>query len=180
MQTFSDDILWDSFRQGNKNALAALFERFYPQLYNYAKKISANHSLIEDAIQDLFIEIWNQRSPGILVSVQAYLLKALRYKLIRMLNNRHDMSDILTEVPFEISHENFLINKEEELAYLKLLCSEMEKLPPRQREIIFLRFYQSLSYEEICAVMGIEYQVARNQLSAGIKKLRSLLKTPTY
>ncbi len=51
----------------------------------------------------------------------------------------------------------------------------MDKLSARQREIIYLRFYHNMSYEEISDVMQINYQVCRNLLSQAIKSLRKLL-----
>lgn len=178
MQTHSDDILWDSFRQGNKNALAVLFKRYYSVLYQYGIKMAQDAELVNDSLQDLFIEIWQQRQPVPLVSVQAYLIKALRYKLLRTLKQNRALSPMGEEVGFEMSHEHFLIRGEEEKAQVNTLTDLLQSLSTRQREIVFLRYYQSLSYREICDIMQIEYQVARNQLSIAIKKLRVLVKLP--
>lgn len=176
MQAHSDDILWDSFRQGNKNALAVLFERYYEVLFQYGIKVCRDTELVNDSLQDLFIDIWQQRQPAPLISLQAYLIKALRYKLIRAV--KKDRSTPLDPhyVPFEMSHEHFLIQSEQDNANVEALTQQLNQLSPRQREIIFLRFYQRLSYREICDIMHIEYQVARNQLSMALKKLRTLVK----
>ena len=178
MQVHSDDILWDSFRQGNKNALAVLFERYYEVLYQYGIKVCRDAELVNDSLQDLFIEIWQQRQPAPLLSLQAYLLKALRYKLIRAANKSRLTEPDPHLLPFEMSHEHFLIQSEQDSAKIEALTQQLDQLSPRQREIIFLRYYQRLSYREICEIMHIEYQVARNQLSMALKKLRPLVKLP--
>ncbi len=178
MQAHSDDILWDSFRQGNKNALAVLFERYYALLYQYGIKVSRDSELVNDSLQDLFIEIWQQRQPAPLVSTQAYLLKALRYKLIRAAKNNRQTEPVSLDVSFEMSHEHFIIQTEQDKAKVEALSEQLANLSPKQREIVFLRYYQRLSYREICDIMQIEYQVARNQLSMALKKLRSLVKLP--
>lgn len=178
MQDHSDDILWDSFRQGNKNALAVLFERYYSVLYQYGSKICRDTELVNDSLQDLFIEIWQQRQPAPLLSLRAYLMKALRYKLMRAANSQKRVAVVQDDLYFEISHESFLIQCEQDKANVAALTEQLVHLSPRQREIIFLRFYEHLSYREICEIMQIEYQVARNQLSMAIKKLRALVKLP--
>ena len=180
MQAHSDDIIWDSFRQGNKAALAILFERYYDVLYQYGIKVCRDTELVNDCLQDLFIEIWQQRKPVPLLSIQAYLIKALRYKLNRTIKSNQQILRASTELPFEMSHESFLIQSEQDQANVAALTEQLAHLSPKQREIIYLRFYQRLSYREICDIMQIEYQVARNQLSMAIKKLRSLVKLPLY
>jgi RNA polymerase sigma-70 factor (ECF subfamily) len=180
LQAHSDHILWDSFRQGNKNALAELFERYYDMLHQYGIKVCRDTEMVNDSLQDLFIEIWQQRKPAPLLSIQAYLIRALRYKLIRSLKGQQPLPSDPTELPFEISHESFLIQTEQDRATVSALAEQLGLLSPKQREIIFLRFYQHLSYREICEIMNIEYQVARNQLSIAIKRLRSLVKLPQY
>ena len=180
MQAHSDDILWDSFRQGNKNALAVLFERYYEVLFQYGIKVCRDTELVNDSLQDLFIEIWQQRQPAPLLSLQAYLIKALRYKLIRAAKKSRLLQPDLADMPFEMSHEHFLIQSEQDHATVEALIQQLNQLSPRQREIIFLRYYQRLSYREICEIMHIEYQVARNQLSLALKKLRILVKLPQY
>ncbi|MFM8806687.1 MAG: RNA polymerase sigma factor [Sphingomonadales bacterium] len=180
MQAHSDDILWDSFRQGNKNALAVLFERYYQVLFQYGIKVCRDAELVNDSLQDLFIEIWQQRQPAPLVSLQAYLIKALRYKLIRTIQKSRSAPPAPEQVPFEMSHEHFLIQSELDNAKVEALTKQLNQLSPRQREIVFLRYYQRLSYREICEIMQIEYQVARNQLSMALKKLRTLVNLSLY
>jgi len=180
LQAHSDDILWDSFRQGNKNALAVLFERYYQVLFQYGIKVCRDTELVNDSLQDLFIEIWQQRQPAPLLSIQAYLIKAIRYKLIRAAKKSQRIQSDPVDTPFEMSHEHFLIQSEQDNANVAALIQQLNQRSPRQREIIFLRYYQHLSYREICEIMHIEYQVARNQLSMALKKLRTLVKLPQY
>jgi RNA polymerase sigma-70 factor (ECF subfamily) len=180
LQAHSDEIWGDSFRQGNKNALAVLFERYYQILFQYGIKVCRDTELINDSLQDLFIEIWQQRQPAPLLSIQAYLIKALRYKLIRAAKKSQLTQSDPPDTPFEMSHEHFMIQSEQDNANVKALIQQLNQLSPRQREIIFLRYYQRLSYREICEIMHIEYQVARNQLSMALKKLRTLVKLPQY
>lgn len=157
-----------------------LFERYYNVLFQYGIKVCRDSELVNDSLQDLFIEIWQQKQPAPLLSLQAYLIKALRYKLMRAAKNLQSANSLPLEAPFEMSHEQFLIQSEQDKANVQALTEQLAHLSPKQREIVFLRFYQRLSYREICDIMQIEYQVARNQLSMALKKLRALVKLPLY
>ncbi len=177
MLNLTDDILWDSFRQGNKEALATLFDRHADSLFRYAHKLYPDREAINDLIQDLFIEIWQQKKPKPVLSIQGYLIQSVRYKALRLLKDKRDSNLIAetTNESFTMSSEDFLIQYENEKEQILKLTKALENLSPRQREVIYLRFYLSLSYKEICTILSMEYQVARNHLHAGIKKLKELL-----
>ena len=57
----------------------------------------------------------------------------------------------------------------------EVLLAALDELSPRQREIIYLRFYQNLSYEEIADIMDLNYQTSRNLLYKAIRSLRGLI-----
>lgn len=165
--------MWDSFRQGNKEALATLFDRYYATLYRYAGKLRPDHELINDLIQDLFLEIWHQRSPKPVLSIKGYLIQSIRYKLIRTLRNAYPIDLITPDAePFVVSPEDLLVQREGDIQRNEQLITALEELSPRQREVIYLRFYLALSYTEICVVLSMDYQLARNHLHAGLKRLR--------
>lgn len=88
-----------------------------------------------------------------------------------MLSVDHDQSDGL----FELSHEDFLIEKDEHARKSMHLRSAIEQLSSRQKEILYLKYYQDLSYDEVSEIMNINYQVARNLLHQAIKSMKKLI-----
>ncbi len=52
----------------------------------------------------------------------------------------------------------------------------MEILSNRQKEAVFLKYYNQMSYEDICDIMNINYQSVRNLISTALKKLNTELK----
>ncbi|MET0463689.1 MAG: sigma-70 family RNA polymerase sigma factor [Chitinophagaceae bacterium] len=170
--------LWHALKNGDRDALAQLFTAYYPLLIRYGSKICADKGLLEDSIQDLFAEIWQSKSRSEIQSVQAYLLKALKYKLYKKQRfphsttlNENDPGEML----FEVSHDNFMIEQQEDFNKKQRIIDALKKLSNRQREIIYLKIYQELSYEEISDIMNINYQVARNLMSQAIKALKKTL-----
>ena len=144
----------------------------------YGHKITTDKELLEDCIQDLFTELWLSPSKTPIQSVRAYLLKALQYKLIKGLQKRSKLelsADDLETRAFQISHDNLLILKEDQKENGDKIKAALTQLSKRQQEIVYLRYFQNLSYDEIGDLMNINYQVARNLLYQSLKALRKTL-----
>ena len=178
MTTANQDIeLWEAFRKGDKEAFAVLFSRNYETLFRYGSKLTADSELLEDCIQELFIELWQARSAAPVLSVKAYLLKSLKYKLLKVFRQKGKFRPLTVgnEIAFEWSHEQFLIARQEDEEKKRRVLRALSQLSNRQKEIVYLKYYQNLSYEEVSEIMNINYQVARNLLYQAIKSLKTLL-----
>lgn len=153
-----------------------LFRNHYEQLFRYGTKFTANTGLLEDCIQELFIGLWQAKTRAPVISVRAYLLKSLKYKLLKE-NRRNRVVGPVTDGDrsFEFSHENMMIAGEEDREKTQRVIKALAGLTGRQKEIIYLKYYQELSYGEVSEIMNINYQAARNLLYQAIKSLRSRL-----
>ena len=178
LNTANQDIaLWEAFREGDKDAFAALFREHYETLFRFGSKFTGDNELLEDCIQELFIELWQGKSRTPVLSVKAYLLKSLKYKLLKAFRKKGQTLPLSDDGNghFEWSHEHFLIAEQETAEKKQLVLTALERLSSRQKEIIYLKYYQNLSYEEVSEIMNINYQVARNLLYQAIKSLKSIL-----
>lgn len=176
MNDYRDDIdWWNAFKKGDREAFDNLFRRYYPVLTQFGSKICTDREMLEDAIQDLFIECWQSRSTTPVQSVKAYFFKALKYKLFRQIRLQNQQAQRLNspdQIPFTLPHEHFIVRGEEDAQRTRQIQEAIDSLPVRQKEIIYLRIYQGLGYEEISEVMNINYQVARNLFYQSVKSLR--------
>jgi RNA polymerase sigma factor (sigma-70 family) len=177
LSTATDIELWESFVQGDELALGALFKKYYSLLYLYGSKLCSDRSILEDCIQDLFAELWFKKTGVPILSVRAYLLQSLKYKLYKSFRDQKPVVNIDQEGHnyFELSHETFLIGKQSDEERTKKILEAVNQLPARQKEIIYLRIYKGLSYEEISQVMQLNYQVVRNLLSQALKSFRKII-----
>ena len=177
----TDIELWENSQNGDKNSYEQLFKFYYPFLYNYGLKHTTDKYLLEDCIQELFLEIWEKANEKNIKSFKAYIFQAFRNKLYRsFLKNKRTIitgfaNNIIHPSVFEISKEDFIIEGEIEHEKFSSLYQSISKLSKRQQEIIYLRFHLNLSYEEISAIMNISYQVSRNLLYQAIKTLKKSL-----
>src|ERR1700733_1880592 len=110
-----DIMLLESFRNGDKEAFASLFREHYTVLFRFGSKFTPDSELLEDCIQELFIELWQAKSRGPVLSVKAYLLKSLKYKLLKSFRKKNKILSLQQngDTVFEWSHEDFLIEKYE-------------------------------------------------------------------
>src|SRR5438034_3983050 len=164
---------WQAFAQGDEEALVQLFRLFHPHLYKYGCKICPNTIILEDCIQELFLQLWQKKNAPPVTSVKAYLLKALKYKLLKAKQQKTSAPFTDTDA-FEISHEHFIINRQHDEEKVKKVVDALAQLTNRQKEIIYLKFYQNLSYDEVSEIMNINYQTARNLLHKGVSAMKKI------
>ena len=78
-----DSEQWKALKRGQKDALSALFNKYYPFLFNYGYQMIPDRDLVKDAIQELFYSIWSRRERlGDVTYVKSYLLMSLRRQLL--------------------------------------------------------------------------------------------------
>lgn len=171
--------LWLAFQKGDKGAYNTLVSLFYRTLYNYGTKLTPHTPVVEDCIQELFLDIWRRRTfLGATEHVKFYLLKALRRKIfleLKTLNKwPHQPLQEGEELDFigEFSVESQIIESETNDFHNRKLGSVLQKLSKRQREVIYLKFYQEMDYEQIAGMMSINYQSVRNLIHTAIKDLQ--------
>ncbi|MDE3145679.1 MAG: sigma-70 family RNA polymerase sigma factor, partial [Bacteroidota bacterium] len=177
MNKAQDDMtLWQGARNGDKNSFEQLFKYYYRFLIHYGLKHTDNENLLEDCAQELFLELWEKAPQTHIQSFRGYLFQSFRFKLYRHLERSRKYDSLQKNTDddsdFTLSKEDFIISDEEDSEKIDILKKSLEKLSKRQQEIIYLRFYQNLDYNDICEIMGISYQVSRNLLYQSIKALK--------
>lgn len=180
-----DLVLWRLFREGDEDAYCELSKRYYPKLIHYGQKFTPNVQLVEDALQDLLVHLWvYRRTLNDTPSVTFYLLKAFRHQLFKALRKypRQDewgeyMDESTLDAAFnerylEFSTEDLYIQHESDLGFRNKVEEQLAQLPARQREVIYLRFFQGLSIDEIADLMSIRPQSVSNVIQRALANLR--------
>ncbi len=178
----TDQALWQSLKSGDNKALESIYKQHIKELHRYGMRFSLDESQVSDCLHDVFVEVWQKRSeltPQI-KNIRFYLIKSLRNRILRYLSNqkRVVLTDDAGHYPFDFedAHDFNLIKDEEEKHRYAQLNKAVSTLSARQREVIFLRFNQNLSYEEIAATMNVEAQSAYNLIFRAVEALRKQLK----
>lgn len=178
----NDAGVWSEFKSGSQSAYTQIYQTNVQALFDYGMHVHADKDLIKDCIQELFIRIWQRRGNlGNVKNIRGYLLIGLRRKIIDSLNAEKKISiltlDKLKEAAkSSLSYEISLKANEASIQREHDLLHAIEKLPPRQKEIVYLVFYKNLPHEEIAEIMSINGASVYTLTWKAIKALRKQLK----
>lgn len=182
-QDFSDQSVWTAFKQGDEMAYAYIYRRYFGDLLNYGAQFTNNDQLLEDCIQDLFIDLKRNRNnlTNKNTSIKFYLFKSLKRRIIecRRKEDRLISDDLDKHKDFEIvlPVETLIVEKQLKEERIKELEIAMEALTSRQREVLYYMFHVGLSYEEIRDIMGFEHvRSVRNVFYKALSGLKSNLR----
>ncbi len=172
------EIRWQRYADGDKDVFGDIYLHYYPDLYAYGRTITSHTEVIDNAIQELFIELW-RKSPSNVNSVDQYIYVSFRNQLYRLLKSKrkyfisHHALDQQAEGPLQKSAEDLVIEHESTSETKIQIRKALEALPARRREAIYLKFFQNKSTREISVIMNIREEMVRNYIYKGIKALRS-------
>ena len=176
-QELSDFEIWNLFRAGSDSAFDYIYQQYFDKLYNYGCQFTQDQSLVEDTLQDLFIEL--KLRCGHLSQtdkILPYLYSAFRRKIIRFRGKLSRFKELDSADSFAIiagADESIIKDEEERENHLRLQKA-LNELPENYREIIYLFYHENLSYEEIRAIQGFtNIKSARNLLYKAINTLRN-------
>ncbi|MEQ6121856.1 sigma-70 family RNA polymerase sigma factor [Reichenbachiella sp. MALMAid0571] len=178
--THSDIDLWTSIREGSSESLVKLYKRHYHILYSYGMKTCADSEQTKDCIQELFAKIWASRNNlNKVKKVRSYLLQSLWNALIKEKKKIAHRKDEFNYKEFQFdavfSFEQTLIDEEEEKIRNLKVEKSLSTLNKNQKEVIYMMFYEGLSYKEIALRKSINSQSAKNIVHRAIQKLRSTI-----
>lgn len=180
-EKLKNQIVWDEFRKGSKIALETIYEDNYASLYHYGQKFTQDNDLIKDLIHELFIELIDSGSRlSRTDNIRYYLLKSLRNKLLRQFSEKLKFTNKLAEsADFNLvdSIESQLIKNEVEEQLRNQVTTAIKKLSVKQQEIIYLRFYSDISYQEIATLFDVNIQTVRNLMGRAINSLKEDLQS---
>ena len=179
-QDKSDFLIWRDFKSGSKEAYLFIYETYFTELYSYGCQFSKDKTLVEDSIQDLFIDIHDKKENlSDTTSIKFYLYRSLRRK-IHLYSKKHEKHNHPLEntshFPVSFSVEDHIIEEQEKSYKLHQLNKALDSLTPRQREILYYFYYQDFSYKEISQIMGFrQVRSVRNLLYKAIGAAKDIL-----
>jgi len=167
----------EQMQKGDNSALRPIYVSHYESLLRYGCSIVSDKGMVHDEIQNLFV--WILKHPHKLQTIQnlqIYLFKSLRRSLRAALKKQKESHikaqlyqlDSL-DVEESIDKEYASPSSDEKLIELR---KQIKKLPHHQCEIVYLRFYENLTNDEIAEIFGVSNQVVRNTLCRALKNLR--------
>lgn len=162
--------------------IASTYNEYLDSLYSYALHLGFDDHTSMDAIHDVFYKLCtNHSSLDEINNLKFYLFRSLRNRLIDIKRTNKEISGLFsTDKNFDdhltfqlkVTVEDEFILKEDSEIIRKTVENVLSRLTNHQREIIYLRYIQEYSYDEISDIMQISVAASRNLVSKSIVKLR--------
>ena len=176
----SERDLFDQLRRGDKEALSTLYQKYFPLLMHYGIRIVPDKYIVEESIQDMFIYIYESKEKlGQVKYVKPYLFRALRRRVLEKISAERKVlereAEMTTRTNIQFSAEDILFAVESKRNQKQALVQILNNLPWRQREAVYLRYYNGLNTKEIAEIMGVANQTVLNTLYHALKKIRGIV-----
>lgn len=166
-----DDLSSGAGRPMVATAMADVHDRRGRELFGLCRRLGLDEDEANDAVQETFLRMWHESSRGVVIVDPdgwafrvAYRLAMDHHRLGRLARSIVDRIASTTSPPEEIDAVDRLS-----------VWAAVDRLPPRQRAVLYLRYRADLSYDRIGAVMGITANGARNDASVATASLRRRL-----
>jgi RNA polymerase sigma-19 factor, ECF subfamily len=171
LTTYSDDQLVSLLQQSNEAAFTEIYNRYWKSLYTSAHNILQLNHTAQDAVQEVFISLWNRRDAVKIDSLKPYLFQSVRFqifKAIRAEKTDNNFFKRLSMVSEHIYNEDPILSKELSRFYKQVLLS----LPEDEREIFRMHRDDGLTYKQIAELKNISVKTVEKKMSHVLKQLR--------
>jgi RNA polymerase sigma-70 factor (ECF subfamily) len=177
VQDSSDEALIELIAEGDKRAMQVLYARHNVRVYRFILRMTANQSLAEDLVSEVFLDVWRQAENFEAKSqVSTWLLAIARYKALSALRRRTDehLDDDLAATIEDTSDnpETAMGIKDRNIIVQKCLT----QLSSAHREVIDLVYYHEKSVEEVAQIVGVPAATVKTRMFYARNKMADLLK----
>jgi len=171
---------WERMAGGDQIAFINIYQSNYPSLLTYGFTLTANLELTKDCIQEMFLELWKKHAAvnKDVSDVRSYLFTWLRRKISKeqaSVNKHAKAQNFEQRGQYTWSYEELLIAFQQTEESKAKLTNALKKLTKRQLEIIELRFFENLSYEEIAAKTSLTQRTVYNLVYEAVRHLREYM-----
>lgn len=160
--------------EGDEAAFAHIFNTFRPKAYTYIIKLTGSAAIAEDAIQDIFLKIWKDRSKlGHIDNFNAYLHRMAHnhaYSGFRVMAREElILAELKQETPPDTAHPEQILLSREIRAQIRELVNQ---LSPQQRAVFLLSRDAGLKQEEIARKLDISVLTVKKHMGIAMRIMR--------
>lgn len=176
-QTLTDLELLDLIRLDDRQAFEVLFNRYWYKLLKYAARVVYDNHEAEDMVQEVFYSLWERKNAlSPITSVSSYLHGAIRYKGLGYVRSNLHKNKYLESLTYFFEEGCDTINEQLDASELDgIINSEIDKLPPKMREIFILSRIEHLSHKEIAEKLNISDATVKKQINRSLNHFRLIL-----
>ncbi len=168
----SDHELLGHVARGEEEALHELYRRYGTRVRRFARLLTGREHLADEVVQETFLALWSGAgSYGGRAKVSTWLLGIARNQAHAALR-REAKGARLDSVPSELPDPREEVEQEQRAAQVR---AALTRLPPEQREVVFLAFYEALPYRDIGELLGVPEGTVKSRMYHAKRKLTEVL-----
>lgn len=172
-----DSMLIKRLSAGDEEALGTLMDRYGGAVLHFAHRLTGDLQLAEEIWQDTMLKAWQQatsfRVDG---HLKAWLFRVARNNAIDHMRKKRVATEEYTTC-LDTQATTFRPEREAERSWLSTEVVEaMEELPAAYREVVNLRFFSQLCYQEIAQMLQIPLGTVKSRLNYAIQRLTKILR----
>ena len=172
-----EKYLLGRFQAGSVDAFTEIYNLYWKKLFFVAASKLQNPAEAEEAVQDIFLDIWRRRTElNITTSLSCYLSACVKYKVINVLSKRYQQMLYVQSQASGVDGAECSV--EDRLQYLQLkneLSKETAKLPEKCRLVFQLSREKGYSHKNIATLLGIAEKTVESHLTKALRTLRASL-----
>lgn len=184
LKGMTDEELALSYVGGNNKAFDLLLSRTQSKLFSYILFVVHDHDRANDVFQETFVKVITKLHQGKYVNsgkFSAWLMRIAhnvimdwyrdhRTENIVEPNEENDLSNISSRDLMEANVESQYVNTQ----VLNDVTRMMNQLPPTQREVVYMRFYQDMSFKEIAETTGVSINTSLGRMRYAVMNMRKM------
>lgn len=185
-EALTDEQLAFMYVDGNNQAFDELLARNQQKLFNYIMFMVHDQELANDIFQDTFVKIIIKLQQGKYTDSGkfSYWMTRIAHNIIMDLfrtqkgehivepNSENNLSNLSSQEVMELNREMQMVNSQ----IMQDVRNIMDNLPAPQREVVFMRMYQDLSFKEIAEITGVSINTALGRMRYAILNMRRMAK----
>jgi RNA polymerase sigma-70 factor (ECF subfamily) len=177
LDRLTDQQLVDLLHQGDRGAFDQIFSRYWKKLFIYANKVIRDEANAQDIVQEVFVSLWQRRmTMGNVDSLSSYLHGAIRYKGLGYIRSNVHKNNYAASMQAFFEESCDSLNEHIDLKDLNtILHHEIDKLPPKMREIFIMSRMEQLSNKEIAERLNISDKTVKKQINRSLNLFRLVL-----
>ncbi|MEM1127367.1 MAG: RNA polymerase sigma factor [Bacteroidota bacterium] len=172
-----DRSLIQAFQQGDEFAFVSLYNRHKEGVFIFCTKMLLDASQAEDMMQETFLRVYENKDRLLNAGAfKSWLFTIARNQCLNVLRRRHRQEPLTEQhqtaplAPQELPSAQ--LEKSEQVALVNQILQE---LSPAYREVLILREYQNLSYEEIASITRSTLSAVKSRLFKARRKMADLM-----
>ena len=186
LNEMTDEQLALSYISGNNRAFDLLLSRTQSKLFTYIMFVVRDHDVANDIFQETYMKVIVKLQQGKYTNSGkfSFWLMRIAHNVImdsfrQMKSERiveptedNDLSNLSSEELMDINRENEYVNTQ----VLSDVRHIMQALPAAQREVVYMRFYQELSFKEIAEMTGVSINTSLGRMRYALINMRRMAK----